>query len=277
MAHVLTLILAVLQPSAPPDPGARATELKASAQAHHDAKEFVAAAEDYLTLSSLPGVDHDDAYQRAHMALESAYLAGTAENIEPMCRALGLARQVVRGTRAGPLRQSWEETVAEDRRVLGESGGEKRCPAPRSQVPLWLAEDVQDEQREGPPPARVSMDSQRLRARTTAGATLVGLGVGFTALMGVALDIHRRRHDEIRVVADLPDGATAPPDEQGRLPGALAEARVARAAAIGLGITSGVMMVTGIGLLTSARKMRRLAVSPYGGPLGGGAVVQLHF
>lgn len=286
MVHAIMLVLAVLQPPTPPDPRARAAELKASAQAHHDAEEFVAAAEDYLTLSSLPDVDRDDANQRAHMAFESAYLASSTTDIGPMCRALELARRIVRSTREGPVRQSWEETVAEDRRLLGELG-EKRCPAPRPQVKFLMAEGgmqlpSQAEGHKGPPPPPkmtiVRLDERRLRVRTTAGATLVGLGVGFTALMGVALDIHRRRHDEIRAVADLPDGVTAPPDQQARLPGALAEAKAARAAAIGLGVAGGAMLATGIGLLTSVRKARRaVAFSPYGGPLGGGAVVRLHF
>lgn len=286
MVHAIMLVLAVLQPPAPPDTRARAAELKASAQAHHDAEEFVAAAEDYLTLSSLPSVDRDDASQRAHMAFESAYLASSTKDIGPMCRALDLARRIVRSTREGPLRQSWEETVAEDRRLLGELG-EKQCPTPRPSVTLLVAEGgmqfrSQNEGQEGPPPPPkptvVRPDARRLRVRTTAGATLVGVGVGLSALMGVALDIHHRRHDEIRAVADLPDGVISPPDQQARLPGALAEAKGARAAAIGLGVAGGAALATGIGLLTSVRKTRRaVAFSPYGGARGGGVVVRLHF
>lgn len=96
--------------------------------------------------------------------------------------------------------------------------------------------------------------------------------------MGVMLDVHRRRHDELRAVDNLPDDQSLTTTEADRLAAALHEAQTARGAAIALGTSGGVMLAVGVGLLASNRRSKRpVAVAPYGTRHGAGATLRLNF
>lgn len=264
----------------PADYSGKAAELATSAQAHIDAEEFAAAAEDFISLASLPGVDRDHADQQAHIALESAYFASSPRDIRPLCRGLDLAQRAAQNSQNDQLRQAWEEIAREDRQLLQFDGGAERCrPAIRVEMlsvegGMQLPTADHATQRS---PLR-SQDERRTQAKATAGAVLVGLGAGFTALMGVALDVHRRRHDELRAVGSLPEGQTLSHDEASNLADALDEAKAARGAAIALGVTSGALLATGVGLLVSSRRSQRaVAFAPYGNLHGAGASLRMKF
>ena len=74
---LLTLLLLAAPPPSP-EFAARAAELQARARAHHEAREYMQAANAYVALSAIPGVDVDDALGRAHLDLEALPHPGPA-------------------------------------------------------------------------------------------------------------------------------------------------------------------------------------------------------
>ena len=128
---MLLALLLLAAPPPPPEPAIRAAELEARARAHHDAREYVQAADAYVALSSLPGVDVDGALSRAHVDLEAAF-SSTHAAIH-ICRALRIARGRLAHTadedeQKRQRRLFWEETVAEDLEQLTALGGDSACP-----------------------------------------------------------------------------------------------------------------------------------------------------
>lgn len=288
---MLLSLLLLAAPAPPPELAARAAELAARARAHHDAREYVQAANTYLALSSLPGVDLDDALGRAHFDLEAAF--SSTQQVSHLCRALQLARgRVDRGAdddeQKRQRRLFWEETVAEDLERLAEAGGEAICsPTQAERVGLLVAG--------GPPPAvtpsspRKSASApvvdevprlaeRRLRARRAAGLTLTGVGVGFAGLMGAALVGYLKSYEVLQAAGDKPAGFVYPDDQQAALGRQHADAQVLQELAAGLGVASVATLATGIGLLASQKRAaRRMALLPSSVPRGGGLVLRLQF
>lgn len=283
------MLLAVIILAAPP-PSAltvRAAELEARARAHHEAREHAEAANIYLALSSLPGVDVDDALGRAHLDLEAAFTA--TQDTMHLCRALRLARGRLARAKTGDeqKRLFWEETVAEDLEQLASVGGEASCPTMATgPVHLLAAEDT--------PPASTGTAPQlagapsvddgarrserRLQARRAAGMTLMGVGVGLAGLMGAALGAYRAGYKAIEAAGDKRDEFAYSPGQEAALRRQHADTELARGLAIGLGVASAATLATGIGLLSSHRRaLRRVALLPSGAPRGGGLTFRLRF
>lgn len=287
------MLLAMFLLAAPPPPlelAARATELAARARAHHDAREFVQAADTYVALSSLPGVDVDDALGRAHVDLEAAF--ASTRDVLHLCRALRLARgrlahAVDDDERTRQRRLFWEETIAEDLEQLRALGGEEGCPSGQERrVGLLVADGPSASASpsspvEAKPAPLVDIPlaaERRLRARRAAGMTLTGVGVGLVGLMGAALAGYRVGYEQIQAAGDKPDGFVYSDEQEAALGRAYADTKLLRGAAIGLGLAGGATLAAGIGLLASQRLMaRRIALRPSGVPRGGGLVLQLRF
>lgn len=289
---MLLALLLLAAPPPPPELAAKAAELEARARAHHDAREYVQAADAYVALSSLPGVDADDVLSRAHVDLEAVF-SSTHETLY-MCRALRLARGRLAHTvddddeQKRQRRLFWEETVAEDLELLAGLGGEAICPSGQAQRVSLLVAD-------GPSPAAAPNSpveverapivdvapqpvERRLRARRAAGLALTGVGVGFVGLMGAALAGYRMGYEQLEAAGDRPDGFVYPDDQEAALSRLYADAKLLRGIAVGLGLAGGATLATGIGLLAShKRATRRMALLPSSMPRGGGLVLRLRF
>lgn len=287
----MLLALLLLAAPPPPEPAARAAELEARARAHHDAREYVQAADAYVALSSLPGVDVDDALGRAHVDLEAAF-SSTHEALY-MCRALRLAQGRLAHTadddaQKRQRRLFWEETIAEDLEQLAALGGDAACPKNQARrVGLLVADS--------PPPAVAPSSAseatlalivdgaprsaeRRLRARRAAGLTLTGVGVGLVGLMGAALAGYRTGYEQIEAAGDKPAGFVYPDEQEATLGRVYADTKLLRGVAIGLGLVGGATLATGIGLLASQKRVaRRMALLPSSVPRGGGLVLRLRF
>lgn len=288
---MLLALLLLAAPAPPPELAARAAELSARARAQHEAREFLLAAHTYVALSSLPGVDVDDALGRAHIELEAAF--GATREALHLCRALHLARgRLARGDggdeKERQKRLFWEETVAEDLEQLAEFGGEASCPptSPR-RVGLLVADNSTRAKEPSPPPeaaASPAIDAaprpaeRRLRARRAAGLTLTGVGVGFAGLMGVALAGYLKGYETIQAAGDKPEGFVYSGAEEAALRRAHADTGLLQGLAAGLGVASAATLATGIGLLASQRRTAlRMALLPSSVPRGGGLVLRLRF
>ena len=288
--HVLTLLsLLLLQPSAPPDLDARIAALTASAAAHHDAGAYAAAADDYLKLASLPRADGEAALKQAHLNLDAAFVQ--TSDVVHLCRALGIAQRRIAmgGFKSDQARLSWEERAADDEARLAEVDG--RCPSAAPSPPPLLLLEVRSSAaptHEPTTPAATPLEGatlrldrvgeRRRRARTAAGATLTGLGLGFGGLMGLTLALHVQQLAALRRANDVPDGFTYPTSEQSMLAKLHDDARRTQAASVGLGVASAVALGTGIGLLASRRRApRAMALVPHGGLHGGGMTLRLRF
>jgi hypothetical protein len=287
---MLLALLLLAAPPPPPEFAAKAAELEARARAHHNAREYVQAADAYVALSSLPGVDVDDALSRAHVDLEAAF-SSTQETIH-LCRALRLARGRL-GHAAGDDEQKrqrrlfWEETVAEDLEQLAALGGEAVCPSGQARrVGLLVADSPSPAAAPSSPPEAklapmvdvVTSAERRLRARRAAGLTLTGVGVGLVGLMGAALAGYRIGYEQLDAASDKPDGFVYPDDQQAALGRVYADTKLLQGVAIGLGLAGGATLATGIGLLASQKRAtRRMALLPSSVPRGGGVVLRLRF
>jgi hypothetical protein len=287
--HLFMLLPLLLQPSAPPDLDARIAALTASAAAHHDAGAYAAAANDYLKLASLPRADGETALKQAHLNLDAAFVQ--TSDVVHLCHALGVARRRIAmgGFKSDQARLSWEERAADDEARLAAVDG--RCPSASASPPpqlLDVASSATPPRDELPTPtampagrASVRLDrvgERRRRARTAAGATLTGLGLGFGGLMGLTLALHVQQLAALRKANDVPDGFTYPTSDQSMLAKLHDDARLTQAASIGLGVASAVVLGTGIGLLASRRRApRSMALVPHGGRHGGGVMLRLRF
>lgn len=283
---MLFALLLLAAPAPPPEIAARAAELSARARAHHEAREYVQAANAYVALSSLPGVDVDDALARAHLDLEAAFSSTRA--VSHLCRALKLARRrLAQNSVPEQKRLFWEELVAEDLEQLADVGGEAVCPATPTRVSVLVADS--------PPAAAVPSSpsetsaaamvddgprpvERRLRARRAAGWTLTGMGVGFAGLMGVALAGYLKGYRQLEAAGDKPAGFIYPAEQQALLQDVHADVQVLQRLTIGLGVASAATLAAGIGLVASHRRAaRRMALLPSGVPRGGGLALRVRF
>lgn len=289
--HLFTLLsLLLLQPSTPPDLDARIAALTVSAAAHHDAGAYANAADDYLKLASLPRADSESALKQAHLNLDSAFVK--TSDIIHLCRALAIARRRIAMGRfkSDQARLSWEERVADDEARIAKADG--RCPtaATSSTPPTLLDAPLSAIPAREEPTSAISIPvghtalrldrvaERRVRARTAAGATLTGLGLGLGGLMGLTLALHGQQIAALRRANDVPEGFIYPTSGQNMLTELHDGARLTQAASIGLGVASAALLGTGIGLLASRRQVpRAMALAPHGGLHGGGMTLRLRF
>ena len=288
--HVLLHLMLFQTPA--PDVDARIADLTVSADAHHDAEEYAAAARDYLMLASLPRADGETALKKAHLNLDAAFVK-TGEVLH-LCRALALGhRRLTAGQfKTDQARLSWEETVADDERRLAYAGGHERCPtAAAPSRPLMLLDSdgpVTTPTPEGPvalastrvePSSRqLDLAARKLRARTIAGATLTGMGLGFAGLTGLTITVHALQVAALRRANAVPEGYTYSARDEKMLTSLHDDALLTKAASIGLGVASATILGTGIGLLASRRRASRaMALAPHGGLHGGGLTLRLRF
>jgi hypothetical protein len=120
---------------------------------------------------------------------------------------------------------------------------------------------------------------RRWQARTAAGAVLTGAGVGLAGVVAAMIGLRVRQAEELR---DIFDNARATGDlsdlDRSRAETIKADSIQTRNVAIGAGVAGAASLATGIALLVTRKSTSRgVALVPYGGPLGGGAVLRLRF
>mgnify|MGYP000855974703 CR=1 FL=1 len=301
LAYMLVL---ALQPGADQGSAITTAELRALAREHEDAERFVDAGEAYLRLAGHPDVRVRDELLGAHTNFESAFMV--SEDSKQLCRALRIAERVVREGQFDHAEQQkfWAELVAADLARLAEDAMKKKAAncrfdaAGRRVEPIALIAD-DDPPRpmpadlvetagvvagptplESTPPGPTPRDARRTRARTAAGASLLGLGIGFIGLTtgaAVAHGIQLAALDRLRDSAPARGGLSDA--EKNLVPQLGADGFDSRAAAIGFGVAAAATFIPGVVLLARRHRVWRRAVAfaPHGGPRGGGAVLRLNF
>lgn len=289
----------ILMLAPPTTPAPSTADLRQLAEDHARAERFTLAGETYLQLARRPDVRPRDELYNAHTHFENAFLVGSGA--EHLCRALRIAERVLADGAFNDEQEHifWREVadfdlsqLADDARTSGrpncryDAAGHPRPPVllltdadipPR---PPPAAEYVQTAERL-PAPTRLPVDERRQRARTAAGATLTGLGVGMLGSMVLALAGQRAHAGTMSAMIDQAQtrGRDFTLAEQTRFERLYDDARQLRSAALGLGIAGAATLTTGVALLsTRGRGHRRaLAISPFGGPLGAGGTFRLEF
>lgn len=301
LAYMLVL---ALQPGADQGSAITTAELRAVAREHEDAERFVDAGEVYLRLAGHPDVRVRDELLGAHTNFESAFIA--SEDSRQLCRALRIAERVVREGQFDHAEQQkfWAELVAADLARLAEDAMKKKAAncrfdaAGRRVEPIALIAD-DDPPRpmpadlvetagvvagptpsESTPPRPTPRDARRTRARTAAGASLLGLGIGFIGLTtgaAVAHGIQVAALDRLRDSAPARGGLSDA--EKNLVPQLGADGFDSRAAAIGFGVAAAATFIPGVVLLATRHRVWRRAIAfvPHGGPRGAGAVLRLNF
>lgn len=264
------------------------------------ARIYADVGEAHLERAAVPGEQQLDEFDGAHKNFDLAYL--TANDPAHLCRALQVAELVlatVTFTDPQP-RLSWEELQREDLERLRKDAaqtGRANCRhdarvepqrprvavltdadfstpvAPRSSSPVERGQRVTD------PLAPTPTQRRRWNAQTAAGAIFTGAGVGLVGMLAGAIGLRVRYAEELRGIADHADvtGELTAAD-RGRAAQINADSLRARNVAIGVGVAGAVSLATGVALLATRKKApRAVALIPYAGPLGGGAVLRLRF
>ena len=267
---------------------------------HDQARTYAAAAEAHLERAAVPGDQQLDEFDGAHKNFDLAYL--TADDTRHLCRALQVAELALATvTFTDPqAKLSWEEVQRDDlERLRKQAAATERANCrydaqgqpQRPRVAVLTDADF-------PPPAAppasspadterpaierlapTSTQGRRWKAQTAAGAIFTGAGVGLVGVLAGALGLRGRYAEELRGIANNADvtGDLAAPDRD-RAARIIADSIQARNVAIGVGVAGAVSLATGVALLVTRKKLpRTVALMPYAGPLGGGAVLRLRF
>jgi|JI10StandDraft_1071094.scaffolds.fasta_scaffold27589_5 hypothetical protein len=264
------------------------------------ARIYAAAGEAHLERAAVPGEQQLDEFDGAHKNFDLAYL--TANDPGHLCRALQVAELVlatVTFTDPQP-RLSWEELQREDlerlRKDAAQTGRancrhDARVEPQRPRVAVLTDADfstpvaprasspADSERLSIDPLAPTPTQRRRWKAQTAAGAILTGAGVGLVGMLAGAIGLRVRYAEELRGIANNADitGALAASD-RGRAAQINADSLQTRNVAIGVGVAGAVSLATGIALLSTRKKApHAVALMPYAGPLGGGAVLRLRF
>ena len=261
---------------------------------------YVALGEAHLERAALPGEQQLDEFDGAHKNFDLAYL--TVFEPAHLCRALQVADLVlatVTFTDPQP-RLSWEEVQRDDIKRLREDAaqtGRANCRHDAHGKPVRPRVAVLNDDDFSPlvaPPISSPADSERpaidlpeptprqprrWNIQTAAGAIFTGAGVGLVGVLAGAIGLQVRNAAKLR---DLENNAV--------VAGGLTDAEWDRAAeiraaslqtrnvAIGVGVAGVVSLATGVALLATRKTgPRAVALMPYGGPLGVGAVLRLRF
>jgi len=264
------------------------------------AATYAAAAEAHLERAALPGEQQLDEFDGAHKNFDLAYL--TAFDPAHLCRALQVAELVlatVNFTDPQP-RLSWEEVQRDDIERLREDAaqtGRANCRHDAHGKPARPRVAVLTDDDFSPPVAsRTSSpaDSERLaidlpeptprqprrwNIQTAAGAIFTGAGVGLVGVLAGAIGLQVRNDAKLRDLASNAVVAGRLTDaEWDRAAEIRADSLQTRNVAIGVGVAGVVSLATGVALLATRKKgPRAVALMPYGGHLGGGAVLRLRF
>jgi len=258
-----------------------------------EAERYADIGEGHLERAATPGERQLGEFDEAHKNFDLAYLTG--DDAQHLCRAL-FAAEVALATvnfTDDQARISWEEVRRDDLDRLQKNAagaGRSNCrfdAKGEPQRPRLAAMDDAEFLRMTSPGTPSSGDRlpiaasprRRWNAQTAAGALFTGMGVG---LVGVLAGVIGTKVRQAEVMRDIFDDATATgilsDADRRRAEAIKADAIEARSVAIGLGVAGAVSLVTGVALLATRRKATRpVALLPYGGPIGGGAVLRMRF
>lgn len=277
----------------PPADAPAVVAQRAAAEALEAQGIFSDAGDAYVKLADLSGVDRRSVLDKAHLNYDSAYL--TTKNPSRLCRALGIAEQVVDegGFKDADQASYWKDAVDDDlRRLQADAQATHRANcrfaangSPRAVIVATLNDD--DFAELGPtaaPAAPQKIDrppaTRRWRAQTASAAVFSGLGIGFTGAFAGALAIQSQHAKALQSMtakakAESRDFTGAEWRSFNRIRD---DGLQVRNVAIGLGVAGVIALTTGVALLlTRKTASRTLALQPYGGPLEGGAVLRVGF
>jgi hypothetical protein len=264
------------------------------------AEIYAAAGEGHLKRAATPGEQQLDEFEEAHKNFDLAYL--TADDARHLCRAL-FAAEVALSTANfsdDQARLSWEEVRRDDLDRLRMNAAETRrsnCRFDAQGEPLRPRLAVMDDadfslmappttsttKRGGDlrvdPAGPTPMQRRRWNAQTAAGALFTGAGVGLVGLLAGAIGLRVRQAEAMRDIFDNARATGSLSDaDRGRADAIKADGIQTRNVAIGVGVAGAVSLVTGVALLaTRTKAMRPVALLPYGGLLGGGAMLRMRF
>jgi hypothetical protein len=260
---------------------------------------YAAVAEDHLRRAASPGDQQLDEFEEAHKNFDLAFL--TADDALHLCRALLTAELALSTARFAEdqARISWEEIRRDDLdrlRKRAATTGVANCRYDATGTPLRPRVAVLEDADFPPAAASPSMEvkdvrprldlseptpveRRRWQARTAAGGLLTGAGVGLAGVLAAMIGLRVRQAQELR---DIFDNARAIGDlsdaDRQRAETIRADSIQTRNVAIGAGIAGAASLATGIALLATRKPTSRgVALVPYGGLLGGGAVLRLRF
>jgi hypothetical protein len=264
------------------------------------AEIYAAAGEGHLERAATPGERQLDEFEEAHKNFDLAYL--TADDARHLCRAL-FAAEVALSTAdfaEDQARLSWEEVRRDDLDRLRKNAAETRrsnCRFDAKGEPqrprLAVMDDAEFSLMSPPASSRSShgdalqsdqagptpMQRRRWNAQTAAGAVFTGAGVGLVGVLAGVIGLQVRQAEAMRDIFDNARATGSLSDvDRGRADAIKADGIQTRNVAIGVGVAGAVSLVTGVALLaTRTKAMRPVALLPYGGLLGGGAMLRMRF
>jgi len=299
MLASLTLSFMLVQPSVASSRPTPADAQRAVAEAHVAQRAYEEAGEAYLKLASMSGVVRRDELDQAHVNLDSAYL--TSNLTRHLCRALQVAEMTIAdGKFEGEQEEKfWQDIRDDDVRHLREDARatkRQNCRFGPDGESLKVAVALLPDPEIGPQTPPLDLREPAIRAGAvdapvqrgsadrrwrvqTAGAALVGVGIGSLGLLIGVITVNRRQAQAMERMNEDAAAAggfsTAGLVQHDRI---YADARLTRSAAIGLGVVTAATLLTGVALLVSRKRATRaVAVYPYGGLHGGGATLRLRF
>ena len=264
------------------------------------ARIYAVVGQAHLERAAVSGEQQLDEFDGAHKNFDLAYL--TAYDPGHLCHALQVAELVlatVTFTDPQP-RLSWEEVRRDDLHRLQKDAvqtGRSNCrhdahgEPQRPRVAVFTDNDFSPPV---VPRSRSLADSERLaidlpeptprqprrwNIQTVAGAIFTGAGVGLVGVLAGAIGLQVRNAAKLRDLANHAVVAGALTDaERDRAADIRADSLQIRNVALSVGVAGAASLATGVALLATRKKRpRAVALIPYGGPLGGGAVLRLRF
>lgn len=262
------------------------------------AEIYAAAGEGHLRRAATPGEQQLDEFEEAHKNFDLAYL--TAADARHLCRAL-FAAEVALSTANftdDQARLSWEEVRRDDLDRLRMDAAETRRSNCRFDAkggprpPRLVVMDDADFSLMAPPGTSTSAGGdqevdragampmqRRWNAQTAAGALFTGAGVGLVGVLAGAIGLRVRQAEAMRDIFDDARATGSLSDaDRSRADAIKADGIQTRSVAIGVGVAGAVSLATGVALLVTRKKVTRpVALLPYGGLLGGGAMLRMRF
>jgi hypothetical protein len=280
---VTAALLVVLLSPVPAEPPAAATQ-RAAAEALEAQAAYIAAGDMYFQLAGMSGVHRRDALDRARMNYDSDYML--TRKPSSLCRALGVAELVVDEGNFDDANEAayWQDNVRDDLSRLRDDAtktGRTNCrfdgagARVRPRVAMLTNDAFAEKPRPAPPP-----DSRRWRRHTVAGGLLTGAGAGFAGVLVGALAVQVSRTQAMRAMSEQAqhEGRDFTQPEADQFSRLYADGQLAQRVATGVGITAAITLTTGVALLVTRKApLRRFALMPHGGLVGGGATLYLRF
>lgn len=278
-AALLVLLLSPVQA----EPPAAATQ-RAAAEALEDKAAYIAAGDMYFQLAGMSGVHRRDALDRARMNYDSDYML--TRKPSSLCRALGVAELVVEEGKFDDANEAayWQDNVRDDLSRLRDDAmktGRVNCryngtgTPVRPRVAMLTDDAFAQTTRQTPPP-----DPRRWRRHTVAGGLLTGAGVGLVGVLAGALAVQVSRTQAMREMSEQAqrEGRNFTQPEADNFSRLYEDGERAQRVATGVGITAAITLTTGVALLVTRKApLRRFALMPHGGLVGGGATLHVRF